>query len=501
MDADDMFGAFGGEKLDKKVKRKFGEMQKKRTPTKEGGSAKKDRGDGAAVVDGGAKEDSPTKIQHVTKAQTYENDGKSALAFTVQPPGAGPYDDSDLQEPFMGKTPAKQYQFTLDPFQQRAVNCIEKNESVLVSAHTSAGKTAVAEYAIAKSLNSGQKVIYTSPIKALSNQKFRDLSEEFDSVGLMTGDITINPDADCLIMTTEILRSMLYRGSEIMREIAWVVYDEIHYMRDKERGVVWEESIILLPHKTHFVFLSATIPNAKDFACWIAKIHRQPCHVVYTEYRPTPLEHYIIPSQGNGLHLVVDKQGKFRDENFQKAMAELTAGSEKEEEDSKGGGKSKKGPKKKSQADKKKQTGADLYRIIKMIMDRRYDPGTPTLSYSHQPSFIHPQSPPALSHSYPPSRTLIHPFVVIIFSFSKKDCEAYAMLMAKIDFNTPEEKAMIANVFSNAIDSLSDDDKKLPAVEQVSRLQMPQWTQIDTCTDVSLPLSALVHPTTRSCRC
>jgi len=92
-------------------------------------------------------------------------------------------------------------------------------------------------------------VIYTSPIKALSNQKYRDLQEEFKDVGLMTGDMTINPNATCLIMTTEILRSMLYRGSEIMREVAWVIYDEVHYMRDKERGVVWEESIILLPHQ------------------------------------------------------------------------------------------------------------------------------------------------------------------------------------------------------------------------------------------------------------
>ena len=142
--------------------------------------------------------------------------------------------------------PSKTYNFTLDPFQQQSINFIDKEESVLVAAHTSAGKTAVAEYAIAKSLKANQRVIYTSPIKALSNQKFRDLQEEFHNVGLMTGDITINPEATALVMTTEILRSMLYRGSELMREVAWVIYDEVHYMRDSERGVVWEESIILL---------------------------------------------------------------------------------------------------------------------------------------------------------------------------------------------------------------------------------------------------------------
>ena len=100
-----------------------------------------------------------------------------------------------------------------------------------MAAHTSAGKTTVAEYAIAQCLRDGQRAIYTSPIKALSNQKYRDLQEEFADVGLMTGDITINPTATVLVMTTEILRSMLYRGSEVMREVAWVIYDEVHYMR------------------------------------------------------------------------------------------------------------------------------------------------------------------------------------------------------------------------------------------------------------------------------
>eukprot|EP00158_Paraphelidium_tribonemae_P008076 Partr_v1_DN28462_c0_g1_i4_m41508 putative Superkiller viralicidic activity 2-like len=92
-------------------------------------------------------------------------------------------------------------------------------------------------------------------------------------------------------MTTEILRSMMYRGSEHMREVSWVIFDEVHYMRDKERGVVWEETIILLPHKVRYVFLSATIPNAMQFANWICRVHSQPCHVVYTDFRPTPLQH------------------------------------------------------------------------------------------------------------------------------------------------------------------------------------------------------------------
>ncbi|EEC05429.1 helicase, putative, partial [Ixodes scapularis] len=193
------------------------------------------------------------------------------------------------------------YPFILDPFQKEAILCLENNQSVLVSAHTSAGKTVVAEYAISLGFREKQRVIYTTPIKALSNQKFREFTDDFKDVGLMTGDVTINPSASCLIMTTEILRSMLYKGSEIMREVGWVVFDEIHYMRDKgesripspyclrwltldvpqrldvsqcldvfqQRGVVWEETIILLPDNVRYVFLSATIPNAKQFAEWV----------------------------------------------------------------------------------------------------------------------------------------------------------------------------------------------------------------------------------------
>ena len=139
----------------------------------------------------------------------------------------------------------------------------------------------------------------------------------------MTGDVTINETASCIIMTTEILRSMLYNGSEIVREMAWVIFDEVHYMRDKERGVVWEETIILLPKEVKYCFLSATIPNSREFAEWIVKIKQQPCSVVYTDFRPTPLMHYIFPTGGSGLHLVVDEHGKFRDANFAKAVAVL----------------------------------------------------------------------------------------------------------------------------------------------------------------------------------
>ncbi|XP_071628148.1 exosome RNA helicase MTR4 isoform X2 [Temnothorax longispinosus] len=314
--------------------------------------------------------------------------------------------------------PAKEYKFILDPFQKEAILCIDNNQSVLVSAHTSAGKTVVAEYAIACSLRDKQRVIYTTPIKALSNQKYREFHEEFKDVGLVTGDVTINPTASILIMTTEILRNMLYRGSEVMREVGWVIFDEIHYMRDKERGVVWEETLILLPDNVHYVFLSATIPNARQFAEWVTHLHNQPCHVVSTDYRPTPLQHYIFPVGGDGIHLVVDETGQFKEENFNRAMACLQNMGDAAKGDMKG----RKGG---LRATNSGQT--NIFKMVKMIMERNFAP-------------------------------------VIIFSFSKKDCEVYAMQMAKLDLNTLEEKKLVDEVFNNAVDVLNDDDKKLPQV-------------------------------------
>lgn len=177
-----------------------------------------------------SSKDNTEKQQKVEEASTKQDiatgtsHDKSVRSYSAYPKNLP--EGHTLPTPKKSDKPAKTYPYTLDPFQSQAIDYIEKEESVLVAAHTSAGKTTVAEYAIAKSLNNGQRVVYTSPIKALSNQKFRDLQEEFGDVGLMTGDITINPTATCLVMTTEILRSMLYRGSELMREIAWVIYDE-----------------------------------------------------------------------------------------------------------------------------------------------------------------------------------------------------------------------------------------------------------------------------------
>ena len=148
---------------------------------------------------------------------------------------------------------AKTWPFELDIFQKEAIIHMEMGHSVFVAAHTSAGKTVAAEYAFALAEKHCSRAVYTSPIKTISNQKFRDFSQSDFEVGLLTGDVSIKPESSCLIMTTEILRSMLYKGADIVRDIEWVIFDEVHYVNDAERGVVWEEVIIMLPQYVHFV--------------------------------------------------------------------------------------------------------------------------------------------------------------------------------------------------------------------------------------------------------
>ena len=353
--------------------------------------------------------------------------GHGCLHDVVYPPGWTRDPNARRYDP---ENPAKKYAFELDTFQRKSVEVMEQGESVMVAAHTSAGKTVVAEYAIAMSLRDGQRVVYTSPLKALSNQKYRELQAEFKDVGLMTGDTVINPDASCLVMTTEVLRSMLYKGGEVMREVGWVIFDEIHYMRDADRGVVWEETIAGLPHAVRYAFLSATIPNAREFAEWIVKLHDQPCHLVYTDFRPTPLEHYIFPSGGDGVYLCYDRENTFRQENFLKAINAVAPASDgyasgrvanRGSGDDGGGG----GGEKKSGS--KTGVGSDIQKIIKMVTSKNYDP-------------------------------------CIVFAFSKNECEQLVEDCEAIDLNGDDEKHMVETIYANALDDLSDDDKRLPQV-------------------------------------
>jgi ATP-dependent RNA helicase HelY len=195
---------------------------------------------------------------------------------------------------------AARYEFPLDPFQVAACEALEAGDGVLVAAPTGAGKTVVGEFAVHLALATGRKCFYTTPIKALSNQKYGDLLARHGpaDVGLLTGDNAVNGDAAVVVMTTEVLRNMLYAGSDALRGLGYVVMDEVHYLSDRYRGAVWEEVIIHLPQSVRLVSLSATVSNAEEFADWLVTV-RGHTKVVVEEHRPVPLWQHVLA--GNRL--------------------------------------------------------------------------------------------------------------------------------------------------------------------------------------------------------
>ncbi|MCW2784648.1 MAG: hypothetical protein JWP74_1165 [Marmoricola sp.] len=190
---------------------------------------------------------------------------------------------------------ATHYEFELDDFQLRACRVLEDGHSVLVAAPTGSGKTIVGEFAVHLALGSGTKCFYTTPIKALSNQKFNDLVERYGAanVGLLTGDNSINSGAPVVVMTTEVLRNMLYAGSRALTGLAYVVMDEVHYLADRSRGAVWEEVIIHLPESVALVSLSATVSNAEEFGEWLGTVRGETVTIV-EERRPVPLYQHVL---------------------------------------------------------------------------------------------------------------------------------------------------------------------------------------------------------------
>ncbi len=188
---------------------------------------------------------------------------------------------------------------TLDKFQIDAIDSIDNNHSVVVSAPTGSGKTLIADYIIDKYIDKGITVIYTAPIKALSNQKYKEFSKEYgkERVGLITGDITINPSAPIVIMTTEIYRNMAIVKDAALKNLAYVIFDEIHFINDIERGYVWEESIMFSAENVRMLCLSATIPNAREFADWIEAIKGHTVDTVINDVRPVPLHRTFFDSE------------------------------------------------------------------------------------------------------------------------------------------------------------------------------------------------------------
>lgn len=202
----------------------------------------------------------------------------------------GPFDEVPAQVPF-----------ELDPFQVEACAAIDAGRSVLVSAPTGAGKTVIAEHAVAAALDEGGRAFYTTPVKALSNQKFRDLGRRFgdEMVGLLTGDSVVRADASIVVMTTEVLRNMLYAHADNLRGLSMVVLDEVHYLQDPYRGAVWEEVLIQAPPQVRFVSLSATVTNVDELARWLGEV-RGPTDVVVATQRPVELRHrYLVGRPGD----------------------------------------------------------------------------------------------------------------------------------------------------------------------------------------------------------
>ncbi|KAI1325689.1 DSHCT domain-containing protein [Xylariaceae sp. FL0255] len=368
---------------------------------------------------------------------------------------------------------AREWPFELDTFQKEAIYHLENGDSVFVAAHTSAGKTVVAEYAIALAARHMTKAIYTSPIKALSNQKFRDFRQTFDEVGILTGDVQINPEASCLIMTTEILRSMLYRGADLIRDVEFVIFDEVHYVNDFERGVVWEEVIIMLPEHVSLILLSATVPNTYEFASWVGRTKQKDIYVISTPKRPVPLEHFLWANKD--IYKIVDDKKKFLEKGWKEAdqamrgkdkvlpAPQARGGGNQQRGNQRGGGRGgnqqrggqrggggqqrgRGGPPRASHAPGHMGRGGRAGGHVSVAQDKNL--------WVHLVQFLK-------------KKTLLP---ACIFVFSKKRCEENADALSNQDFCTAQEKSHIHMIIQKSVARLRPEDRVLPQIVRLRDL-------------------------------
>ncbi|KAF2738146.1 antiviral helicase [Polyplosphaeria fusca] len=376
---------------------------------------------------------------------------------------------------------ARDWPFELDTFQKEAVYHLEHGDSVFVAAHTSAGKTVVAEYAIALAAKHMTKAIYTSPIKALSNQKFRDFRLTFDDVGILTGDVQIRPEASCLIMTTEILRSMLYRGADLIRDVEFVIFDEVHYVNDLERGVVWEEVIIMLPEHVTLILLSATVPNTYEFASWVGRTKKKDIYVISTPKRPVPLEHYLWA--GKGMFKIVNSDKKFLDVGWKDAN-DVIMGKDKVKappikedntnnrgggnrgsraDGARGGGRGQnqrgRGQQGNQRGNAQRGGGPPAQRGRGNIA-RTGRGGGRTTAAQDRNVWVH-----LIQHLR--NKDLLP---ACIFVFSKKRCEENAEALSNLDYCTAKEKSAIHMTIEKSLARLSPEDRDLPQIRRLREL-------------------------------
>ncbi|WWD03455.1 hypothetical protein V865_001507 [Kwoniella europaea PYCC6329] len=374
---------------------------------------------------------------------------------------------------------AREYPFELDNFQKEAVYRLEMGDSVFVAAHTSAGKTVVAEYAIALAAKHMTKAIYTSPIKALSNQKFRDFKTTFDpsTVGILTGDVQINAEGSCLIMTTEILRSMLYKGADLIRDVEFVIFDEVHYVNDAERGVVWEEVIIMLPEHVNIILLSATVPNTKEFADWVGRTKKKDIYVISTPMRPVPLEHFLWA--GKDIHKIVDSKSHFLGDGYKSAQEASRRKQDKEREANglppvqrtggRGGAPTrakdlptgKNAPFTKIGAGRTHTNRAGGNGAPAPAVASRGGRGGGRGGFGGRASHQLDQNVWTHLINYLKKNSLLP---VVNFVFSKKRCEEYAQTLGAMDLNSAKERSEVHLTWERALTRLKGSDKTLPQI-------------------------------------
>ena len=298
--------------------------------------------------------------------------------------------------------------FELDRFQLEAIEAIDRGSSVLVSAPTGSGKTKVAEHAVSVALRAGRRAFYTTPIKALSNQKYHDLVEEHGDgrVGLLTGDTAINGDASIVVMTTEVLRNMIYARSSALDTLDWVILDEVHYLQDTARGSVWEEVIIHLPKQIRLVCLSATVSNADELGEWLRSV-RGPTEVVVESKRPVELDNWYLVAdrQGDGLVIIptlVDGRPDERGQRYDLDLRDRSTGG------------------------RRRYATPGRVEVVEMLAERSMLPA-------------------------------IH------FIFSRAGCDeaVVSCTRAGLSFTTPEERERIRQIAESHVEELSDDDLRV----------------------------------------
>ncbi|MCT2149694.1 DEAD/DEAH box helicase [Dermabacter vaginalis] len=372
---------------------------------------------------------------------------------------------ANIREGFTGR-----FSFDLDPFQLSAMDALDRGSSVLVAAPTGAGKTIAGEYAVHRAIAHGVKVFYTTPIKALSNQKYQELVEWLghEAVGLVTGDVNINSEAQVVVMTTEILRNMMYADSPTLHSLGYVVMDEVHYLADRMRGPVWEEIIIHLPRSVQLVALSATVSNVEEFGAWLEEV-RGSTEVIVSERRPIPLWQHVL-SDHELIDVFLDEDGQatpshgpFTHRRYREVnplLAEIGKDSWEKVPTDRRHGSNRRG-----RSRKHGRSGRRGYR------DRRQD------QRGHRRSSRHDQQmrPRAMSRAdvvFLLEKKGMLPAIFFIFSRSGCDQAVSQLMRANVRLTDDAERSQIKEAFRAALGDVRADDYDALGIGRIERAAM-----------------------------